>query len=242
MLQLKNPHSVLATLQKRPTAVKSIEIQGSPHGASWKNVLERAAECGVPITNQKSAKRQRRRGQQTERIGGNSALVEPPSAVPLTGLLPRSGGSKELWLAFDTIQDPQNLGALFRVAGFFGICGIVMTRDKSAPITETVCDVSAGGVEHVPFSLVPNLAQAITIVQKAGIWVIGTCERSTTSIREVPRDRHWMLVVGNEADGLRRLTRKKCDQLCSLPANGPIPSLNVATAAAACLTVLSTPV
>jgi 23S rRNA (guanosine2251-2'-O)-methyltransferase len=159
----------------------------------------------------------------------------------LAGLLTRREGVDGLWLALDTVQDPQNLGALFRLAGFFGIIGIVMTRDKSAPMTETVCDVSAGGVEHVAFSQVTNLAQAMQTVQKSGIWILGTCERSTTSIRDVPRDRPWMLVVGNESDGLRRLTREKCDQLCSLPPNGPVSSLNVATAAAACLTVLSTP-
>ena len=241
MLRLKNPHTVLATIEKRPAAVKSIEIQSGRQKTSWQEVIDRAAECGIPVTNQMSAQPQRRRGQRTERSGGNSAQVEAPSPVPLAGLLNHSDRVNGLWLALDTVQDPQNLGALFRLAGFFGVHGIVMTRDKSAPITETVCDVSAGGIEHVAFAQVPNLAQAIKTVQKAGIWVVGNCERSVTSIWDVPRDRQWMLVVGNEGDGLRRLTREKCDQLCSLPPGGPVSSLNVATAAAACLTVLSTP-
>jgi 23S rRNA (guanosine2251-2'-O)-methyltransferase len=50
-----------------------------------------------------------------------------------------------------------------------------------------------------------------------------------------------MLVLGNEGNGLRRLTREKCDQLVGLPAQGPVPSLNVAAAAAASLAVLGRP-
>ncbi len=240
MFRLKNPHTVLATIQKRPSAVKSIEIHPGRQGGSWSEVAERAAECGITVTIQRSGQPQRHRRQQTERAGGNSALIEPPSPVPLSGLLARHDGADGLWLAIDQVQDPQNLGGLFRLSAFFNISGIVMTRDRSAPVTETVCDVSAGGVEHVPFSQVPNLARAIQTVHDAGIWVVGTCERSAASIWDVPRDRHWMLVVGSESNGLRRLTREKCDQLCSLPANGPVSSLNVATAAAACFTVLST--
>lgn len=242
MYRLKNPHTVLATIQKRPTAVKSIEIRGGRAGTCWEEVVDLAADCGIAVTSQRTGHTQRRRGQQTERAGGNSALIEPPSPVPLSKLLTRHVGTTGLWMALDQVQDPQNLGALFRLAGFFGICGIVITRDRSASVTETVCDVSAGGVEHVPFSCVSNLAQAIKTIHEEGIWVLGTCERSTSSIWEVPRDRHWMLVVGNEAAGLRRLTREKCDQLCALRAGGPVSSLNVATAAAACLTVLSNPV
>ena len=241
MLRLKNPHSILATLKKRPTAVKAIEVQSGRQGEAWQSIIERAAHSGIPVTSHSTAPPQRRRGQHSERTGGNAAKVEPPSPIPLSGMLPRNDESGGLWLALDQVQDPQNLGAIFRLAGFFGVRGMVITRDKSAPITETVCDVAAGGVEHVPFSQVPNLAQAFKTVQQSGIWIVGTCERSTSNIRDLPRDRNWMLVVGNEGDGLRRLTREKCDELCALPANGPVPSLNVATAAAACLSILSAP-
>jgi 23S rRNA (guanosine2251-2'-O)-methyltransferase len=144
-----------------------------------------------------------------------------------------------LWLALDQIQDPQNLGAIFRLAGFFGVQGIVMTRDRSAPVSATVCDIAAGGTEYVPFSLVPNLSHAFEKARKQDVWVLGTCERSESPINTIAVDRPWMLVLGNEGEGMRRLTRDKCDVLCSLPPTGPIPSLNVATAAAACLAILT---
>ena len=144
-------------------------------------------------------------------------------------------------VVLDGIQDPQNLGALFRLAGFFGVRGIVLTKDRSASVNATVCDVAAGGAEYVPFAVVANLAQALERAQQSSIWVLGTCERSESSIYEIRRDRHWMLVMGNEGNGMRRLTREKCDQLVSLPPQGSVPSLNVAAAAAACLAVLGRP-
>ncbi|MEZ6123175.1 MAG: RNA methyltransferase [Planctomycetaceae bacterium] len=251
MLELRNPHSVLAVLSVRPKAVRSVRLNSAHTGTPWDHVAEVAAGKGVNITV--SAPQDRRsqgkpggrdggRRADTERIGAGSAMVEPPSPVPLNNLwksLSRDSSDFGVWLALDHVQDPQNLGAIFRLAGFFGVRGILMTRDKSAPVNATVCDVATGGVEHVPFAAVANLAQALQQAQEAGIWVLGTCERADQSIREVPIDRHWMLVVGNEGDGLRRLTRERCDQLVGLPGNGPVPSLNVATATAACLTLLT---
>ena len=89
------------------------------------------------------------------------------------------------------------------------------------------------------FAIVSNLTQALQQAKKADLWTLGTCERSDASIRDIRADRHWVLVMGNEGDGLRRLTRENCDSLVSLPAIGRVPSLNVAAATSACLTALT---
>ncbi|MEZ6063310.1 MAG: RNA methyltransferase [Planctomycetaceae bacterium] len=242
MLELRNPHSILAALKQRPSAVRSIRISAQHPSDVWAEVAEVAKRCGVPVsagrTEGPGVGRQRRG---TERTGAGSANVEPPSPIPLSNLLQRRNGehSHGIWLALDQIQDPQNVGALFRLAGFFNVRGILMTRDRSASVNATVCDVSAGGAEYVPFSVVSNLAQAMKKAQEHDIWLLGTSEHAASSIRQVSRDRNWMLVLGNEGDGIRRLTRENCDVLCSLPPSGPIGSLNVATAAAACLAILT---
>jgi len=237
MLRLKNPHAVLAALQKRPGAVKSVEVQPGRGADAWQEVADLASSHGIAVSVQRTPPRRRPRG--TERGSSNSALVEPPSPVPLQNLLPSGTDNHGLWLALDQVQDPQNLGAIFRLAGFFGVQGILLTKDRSAPVNETVCDVAAGGAEHVPWSVAGNLVQSFKSVQEAGVWILGTCERATTDIRDLAGDRSWMLVLGNEGDGLRRLTRERCDELCAIQPAGPVPSLNVATAAAACLTALS---
>lgn len=241
MLELRNPHSVLAALETRPRAVRSVRLNARSTGTAWDDVAATAQQHGIRVAIGRSDKTTHRRGNDTQRTGAGSAQVEPPSPVPLSNLWKsaKQDSSFGLWLALDHLQDPQNLGAIFRLAGFFGVRGMVITKDKSASVNGTVCDVATGGVEHVPFAVVPNLAQAIQKAQKSDVWVLGTCERAEDSIRDVQQDRHWMLVMGNEGDGIRRLTRENCDKLVSLPASGPVPSLNVAAATAACLTALT---
>lgn len=257
MLELRNPHSILAVLGNRPGAVKSVRVQSLSKGDVWEQVVGAARELGIAVSTGSTDRRSGNSGRETERLGAGSAQVEPPSPVPLESLWQSTANELDsprrdhrsaadsrghgLWLALDQVQDPQNMGAIFRLAGFFGVRGILLTRDRSAPVNATVCDVAAGGVEFVPYSIVANLAQAMDKSRQKNIWTIGTCERATAAIHNISRDRHWMLVMGNEGQGMRRLTREKCDQLVGYPPLGPIPSLNVAAAAAACLAVLTSP-
>ena len=164
MLVLRNPHSIQAVLEQRPRAVKRLRIQAEHPGEPWDAVLELARRHGVPVSTGAGHDDRRGAGRDTERVGAGSAMVEPPSPIPLELLFQAGEGERGLWLALDQVQDPQNLGALFRLAGFFGVRGIVLTKDRSASVNATVCDVAAGGAEHVPFSVVANLVQSLETV------------------------------------------------------------------------------
>jgi 23S rRNA (guanosine2251-2'-O)-methyltransferase len=158
--------------------------------------------------------------------------------VPLDELF-RAPKPRGLWLALDQLQDPHNVGAVFRTAAFFGVKGIVMTVDRSAPLSPTVYDVASGGVEYVPFTLQTNLAQAMEIAKKSGLWVLGSSERAAESVHRIDRDRRWLLVIGNEEKGLRRLTLERCDQVCTIPPAGQVNSLNVSVAAGILMAALT---
>ncbi len=138
---------------------------------------------------------------------------------------------KGLWIALDSLTDPHNVGAIFRSAAFFGVQGILMTQERSAPLTSTVYDVASGGVEYVPFVVQPNLQRAFEVAKDLGLWVLGTSEHAKDSLFRIQRDRPWLLVLGNEEKGMRRLTEESCDVLCSIPSNGQVTSLNVSVAA-----------
>jgi len=149
--------------------------------------------------------------------------------------------SDGLWLALDTVQDPQNVGAIFRTAAFFNARGIIITTDRSAPLSGTAFDVASGGIEYVPFSLVTNLSRTLDQAQEAGLWILGTSEHAEQELHTIKPDRPWLLVLGNEETGLRRLTRDKCDSLCRIRAKGAVTSLNVSAASALCISHLSPP-
>ncbi|MCA9068093.1 MAG: RNA methyltransferase, partial [Planctomycetaceae bacterium] len=124
-------------------------------------------------------------------------------------------------------------------AAFFGVKGIIITKDRSAPLSATVYDVASGGVECVPFAQPPNLSRSLQQAKDAGVWVLGTLEHAERDLSEVDRDRPWLLVLGNEEKGLRRLTSEHCDELCRITPRGEIGSLNVSVAAGILISSLS---
>jgi 23S rRNA (guanosine2251-2'-O)-methyltransferase len=139
-----------------------------------------------------------------------------------------------LVLALDEVQDPQNLGAVARVAESAGCAGVVLPERRSAEVTPAVCRASAGAVEHLAVARVPNLATWLAgAKEREGLWVYGA-----EADGSVPYDRpdyrgRVVLVLGSEGSGLRPRVAETCDALVRLPVRGTVGSLNVATAAAA---------
>jgi 23S rRNA (guanosine2251-2'-O)-methyltransferase len=166
-------------------------------------------------------------------------MVAAPNPADLADMID-SPSEGQLIVALDCIQDPQNVGAIFRSASFFGARGVITTKDKSSPINGTVCDIAAGGVDGLPFHIATNLARTLQKARDAGFWILGTSEHATQSVFEVD-NRPWVVVIGNEQSGMRRLTQENCDETCRLNPAGSVTSLNAAAATASLLTALSRP-
>ena len=243
MIELRNPHSILAALERRPAAVRSVKVSSKRPSEAWEYVISAAQRNGVPVSFGGNQQLQRRRA--TERTGAGSANVEPPSPIPLDQVLKRQSNSRSngLWLALDQIQDPQNLGAIFRLAGFFDVQGIILTKDRSAPVNGTTCDIAAGGVEYVPFAVVPNLVTGIRSRKERELSGSLELANELTPASTTSRaDRDWMLVLGNEGDGMRRLDSRKMRRalLAARRRSGPLLECSN-RCTAACLTVLTAP-
>ena len=244
-LTLRNPHSVLAALKHRPKAVQQVflPIDTKNMGDGWAEVSKLAQSHKIPVSKAPPAEREGRRGsapQDGGRTHGIGGLVREKEPVSIQSLFtPPAEGKFGVWLALDQVQDPQNLGSLFRTAAFFGVRGILMTQDRSSPLTAPVYDVACGGVEEVPYALEVNLQRAIDQAKESGLWVLGTSEHAKDSLFKLDRDRNWLIVLGNEESGMRALTQKSCDLLCTIPvpksATGGVSSLNVSVANAVLL-------
>ena len=151
---------MLAALEARPSAVEGVTVGARPSGG-WRAVVDAARAAGRPVVDATSSRRGAHRG------ANAFALVEEREETPL-GELWRDPQPGALWLALDSLQDPQNLGSIFRTAAFFGVRGIALTRDRSAGITDTVYDVASGAVELVPHATVANLSRALDGAKEAG--------------------------------------------------------------------------
>jgi len=138
-------------------------------------------------------------------------------------------------LALDSVQDPQNLGALIRSACFLGVKGMIVPKDRSATITGTVVKIASGATAYLPIIQVVNLAQTLERLKDSGLWIVGMDVEGEQVLYEADLSMPVALVVGNEQKGLRPLIRKNCDFLVRIPAGGPLQSLNAATAGAIAL-------
>jgi 23S rRNA (guanosine2251-2'-O)-methyltransferase len=134
-------------------------------------------------------------------------------------------------LAADHITDPGNLGSLIRTGAFFGVHGLILPKDRSASITDTVHKRSAGGTACLPVARIINLAQTLRQLADKGLWVVGAEGGSATSIYAFDWRRDLVLVLGSEDRGISKVVRNQCHQIVSIPQFGRLNSLNVSVAA-----------
>jgi 23S rRNA (guanosine2251-2'-O)-methyltransferase len=244
-LVLKNPHSILAALIHRPQDVQKITLPSHPSD-DWKEVETLARSHKITVAGATSFSDRDRAGsgggkkdsrpqsspQTAGRESGASATISQKESGELHGFF-ESEEDSGLWLALDSLTDPQNVGAIFRVASFFGVKGILITEERSSPMTGVVYDIACGGMEDVPFVQVVNLKQALDKAKEDGLWILGSSEHAKKSHREFTPDRKWLLIVGNEEKGMRRLTQDSCDEVCTISnKEGQVTSLNVGAATA----------
>ncbi len=164
---------------------------------------------------------------------GVIAIVSPTNYIDLPTLIEHAQSSDHppLMIMLDQVQDPRNLGAIIRTADAVNADGLILPKDRAAGLTTAAHKTSAGSSEHLPIAQVTNLARTIETLKKASIWVIGADQEAPTLYTAADLTPPICLVLGNEAEGLRRLVKEKCDLLVHLPLFGHIPSLNVSVAA-----------
>ena len=138
-------------------------------------------------------------------------------------------------LALDQITDPHNVGAIVRSAAAFDVEAIITTARHSPAATGVLAKAASGGLEHVPFLVVRNLAQALITLGERGFQRIGLDSSGAATIDEVPLRPPLVLVLGSEGKGLRQRTRECCDVVGRLDMPGAIKSVNVSNAAAIAL-------
>jgi 23S rRNA (guanosine2251-2'-O)-methyltransferase len=153
-------------------------------------------------------------------------------ADPLPSPTPDTLSGERVVLALDQITDPHNVGAIVRTAAAFGVEAIITTARHSPAATGVLAKSASGGLEHVPFMIVRNLADALIALGERGFQRIGLDSTGDANLDELPLRLPVVLVLGSEGKGLRQRTRDCCDAIGRLDMPGAIKSLNVSNAAA----------
>lgn len=183
---------------------------------------------------------------------GVVAMMEEPEIFPLSEEdLDEWAETKQTALILDSVGNDNNLGAIVRTAAFFGVRLIVLSdEDEEARLTTSAYRVAEGGMEHVAFRRVRNVAAFLRDAGKR-IIVIGADHRAANRLKELPAliadQRARMqaaayavradapiglaVVLGNEERGLSLDVTAACTLRARISGTGDMESLNVAQAA-----------
>lgn len=227
MLHGINP--IEAALRAQRRELRRLHVRRGETSARVAEVLELARGAGVEI-RETDADDLERRSQSAHHQGLVLECGELPK-LALKEWLATAPAEARL-LALDQVEDPQNLGGLIRSAAFLGASALLLHRSHRAPLGAVASKASAGAMESFPVVEVGNLDNALRQLKKEDFWVLGAAlEEVATDVGAYAPPNRWVLVVGNEGRGLRRLTRDRCDVLLSIARRGEVESLNVNVAA-----------
>lgn len=130
----------------------------------------------------------------------------------------------------DHIEDPHNFGAIIRTCEAAGVDAIIIPKDRSVEVNSTVMKVSSGALNNMKIVKVTNLNDSINKLKKIGYWIVGTTMDSKEEYSKFNYNFPLVLIIGNEGNGINRLTKESCDILVTIPMKGKINSLNASVA------------
>jgi len=230
-------HPVEEALRAGRRRFDHVLVSEERRDARLEKLLAQCRESGVRVRQE--SRDQLTLAAQTPAHQGVVAFVRPQESLSIEDLFepdPASkSGAARLLLALDGVEDPQNLGALLRVADGAGVDGVVLTERRSAPLSPVALKASAGAAEHLRIARIVNLVRALEELKRQNIWVIGLDERGETDYDQFDLTGNCVLVLGREGAGLHDLVRRSCDHLLRIPMAGGVSSLNVSAAGAVVL-------
>jgi len=228
---------VLEALRAGRRTLHRVALRTDRGGASVTRIEQASAARGVPVERVSPEWLRQRAGAEALTQG---VLLEagPLPEVDLAALVEALPPGPAWLVLLDGVEDPQNAGAIARVAEAAGAAGLVLASRRAPPLGATMARASAGALEHLPIARVGNLRNALIRLKEQDFWVLGVDAREGTDLyrladRALAGRLAW--VLGAEGRGMRPGVLGLVDHRIRIPMRGRIESLNVATAAAVVL-------
>ncbi len=218
-MQIEGRNSVLETLY----ANKKVDIIYIEQGAKVEDIVHLAQNKHIRVEYLKKADFSARA--KTPKPQGVIAIIEDYKYCALDDIIKDDG----FIVLLDSIEDPYNLGSIIRTCECAGVDGIVIPKHRSASINETVFKTSAGAVNHIKICRVGSLNDAIDYLKDKGYFIFATAMDGQLA-KETNLKGKIGIVIGNEGNGVHRLTREKCDGTIKIQMYGRLNSLNASVA------------
>ncbi len=139
-------------------------------------------------------------------------------------------------VVLENVQNPTNVGAIFRSAAALGMDAVLLTPGCSDPLYRRSARVSMGTVFQIPWAYTgtwpePGMSQLKDLGFKTAALALSDDSVSIDDPKLMAEERIAML-LGSEGDGLTEATIAKCDYTVKIPMYHGVDSLNVAAASA----------
>lgn len=135
-----------------------------------------------------------------------------------------------LWIALENLQDPGNLGTIFRTGEGAGIDGVIMDQATVDIYNPKTIRSTMGSIFRVPFVITENLQETIRQMQAAGIRAYAAHLEGSVCYDVPDYTVGTVFLIGNEGNGLTSETAGLADSYIRIPMGGKLESLNAAMA------------
>lgn len=161
---------------------------------------------------------------------GIIAVASMPCADIDDMLEASAGNTVSRYIILENLQDPGNLGTIFRTAEAAGFDGVIMTRGTVDVYNPKVVRSTMGAILRIPHVYCDNIGIIIDKCRSAGVSLMGAA-LDGTDIRQTEYPDRLAIIIGNESNGLSDTALSGCDKRVRIPMAGETESLNASVAA-----------
>ena len=212
---------------KSGKSVEKIYVAHDSH--PHRELVRLAKDKGVKIQRVSRKKIEELAG--TKKTQGVVALISAVRYVPFYELFRETIDRNSFLLVIDHITDPQNVGNLIRTCEVLGGAGVLITKENTSPINQTVIKASSGAIFHLKVSKTSSLIKPLREFKNMGGWVF-SIEKGGKDIGSFDIAKPCALVLGAEDRGVSKGVLELSDEVLSIPMSGKTTSLNVSSAGA----------
>ena len=141
--------------------------------------------------------------------------------------------AEPLLLILENIQDPGNLGNMFRTGEGAGVTGIIMSSDMADVYNPKVVRSTMGAILRVPFIYVDSIPDTVKeLREKYGVTSYAAHLKGKKNYDEISYKGASAFLIGNEGNGLTKEAADAASEYVLIPMLGKVESMNAATSAA----------
>lgn len=224
-MQIEGRNPIKEALQSENTTITKLCVQKGAH--DLQAVIDEARKLGIRIEFLDKVKLDKM--SETKHHQGLIAFAENFKYSTVEEILSSKHNKDLFLLLLDNIEDPHNLGSIIRVAECLGVDGIVIPNKRAASVNSTVIKVSAGATSYVKVAMVNNINDVIRELKENFVTVC-CADMGGETIYNAHLTGDIAVVIGNEGDGVKHLTKSLCDKTIAIPQFGKVNSLNASVA------------